>query len=131
MVKLLIFLLSIQTLIAQSNGCVTLAWDASPDTNVSGYYLCFGTNSASYFLTNTTDSLTCTNNVTNLSLGTWYFAVQAYSSDGLVSDFSNEVCWTNIPSPVVVVPPEVLERMKAKKLNARKAEVKSHVNLRK
>lgn len=112
-------------------GQVTLAWDPSIDTNVAGYYLCYGTNSASYFLTNSTDSFTCTNKVTNLSLGMWYFAVQAFDEYGNVSDFSNEVTWTNIPSPVVVIPPEVLERMKAKKLNARKAEVKSHVNLRK
>jgi predicted hotdog family 3-hydroxylacyl-ACP dehydratase len=72
---------------------VQLAWDPSPSPEVTGYHLYWGPASRSYdqqqdvgFDTSAT--------VTNLVAGTtYYFAVTAYESAGLESDFSNEVVY--------------------------------------
>ena len=72
---------------------VTLAWDASPSTNVVGYKIYWGTDSTNY-----TNSLTVSNvltaTVTNLQSGiTYYFAATAFDSESYESDYSNEVNW--------------------------------------
>lgn len=70
---------------------VTLAWDVSPDTNVVGYALYFGTVTGDY-----TERMDVQNGlaatVTNLVAGTeYYFVVTAYTADLLESLPSNEV----------------------------------------
>lgn len=70
---------------------VSLAWDASPDTNVVGYAVYYGTASGAYdsrLDVGTNTSAT----VTGLARGlTYFFVATAYDADGLESDPSNEV----------------------------------------
>ena len=80
---------------------VTLAWDASASTNVAGYRLYYGTNTGSYqFVTNAGPALT--QSVVLPHRGRWFFAATAYDTDGLESDFSNEVSWESKPAPPVM-----------------------------
>jgi len=81
-----------QTLIKYSS--VTFAWDASPSPEVAGYRLYSGPTSGTY--TNSVDvgtplEYTATNVVREITM---YYAVTAYSTNGLESDFSNEVSYT-------------------------------------
>ena len=72
---------------------VTLAWDRSSGTNVIGYKVYWGRQSATY--TNFVDVGNATNStIPNLELGTYFFAATAYNSDGLESDYSNEAVAT-------------------------------------
>lgn len=70
---------------------VTLAWDASPSTNIANYRIYYGVASATY--TNSVSAGTnLTVSVSNLVGGrTYYFAATATDTDGLESDFSAEV----------------------------------------
>ena len=85
---------------------IKLAWDpsASDPTNGSvGYKVYYGAASATY--TNTVNAGTnLTASVTNLSKGqTYYFAATAYLTNGLESDYSQEISWsmpTNPPAPL-------------------------------
>jgi len=79
--------------VAQAEQSVSLAWDANAETNIVGYRLYYGTTSQS--LTNTVDAGTeLTATVTGLREGvTYYFAVTARNSDGLESDFSDQVSY--------------------------------------
>jgi hypothetical protein len=80
---------------------LTLAWDASASTNVVGYRLYYGTNTRSYqFVTNT--GLVLTQSVVLPRRGRWFFAATAYDTNGLESDFSNEVSWESKPVPPVM-----------------------------
>ena len=80
---------------------LTLAWDASPDGCVVGYRLYYGTNTRSYQLvTNAGPRLT--QSVVLPHGGRWFFAVTAYSTNALESDFSNEVSWESRPAPPVM-----------------------------
>jgi fibronectin type 3 domain-containing protein len=73
---------------------VTLAWDPNPETDLAGYRVYYGTASRSYSQTNSAGNVT-TNVVGGLATGiTYYFAVTAYNTSGLESDFSNEVNYT-------------------------------------
>jgi len=67
---------------------VTLAWDASPSTNVIGYRIYYGPSSRAY--TNVTDvgnALMVT--LSNIPPGvTSFYAATAYDLAGLESDFS-------------------------------------------
>ena len=70
---------------------LSLSWDPSPDTSVTGYRLHSGTTSGQYTehidVGNRTHS-----SVAGLKKGaTYYFAVTAYNSDGIESDPSNEI----------------------------------------
>src|ERR1700722_1081660 len=81
-------------------GSATLIWsppgvntDGSPLTNLAGYYVHFGTSEASLTqIIELTDASATTYVVSNLSPGTYYFAVSAYNSLGL------EGAWSNIAS---------------------------------
>jgi len=71
---------------------LTLAWDASPSAAVSGYRLYYGTNARSYqFVTNS--GLALTQSVVLPHRGRWFFSATAVGTNGLESDFSNEVSW--------------------------------------
>ena len=112
MIKKLITTLSlgallITTLIVKASaGTVTLAWDASPSTDVNRYkvYAVQGTNTV--FLTNNSNaftSVTVTNQlqatVTNLTSGlAWTFVATAISTNNLESSNSISI-WTYIQFP--------------------------------
>jgi hypothetical protein len=73
---------------------LTLTWDSSPSPEIVGYRLYYGTASGDYTNSIATGNLTATT-VSGLSAGvTYYFAVTAFTADGLESDFSNEVSYT-------------------------------------
>ena len=81
-------------------GNVTLAWDApttnedgSDLTDLAGYRVYYGTSSGSY--TNSVNIGNFTSAViSNLSLGTWYFAITAYNSSSVESSYSTELSTT-------------------------------------
>jgi len=73
------------------------AWDPSPTTTnsaaIGGYCIYWGPASLTY--TNVLDAGNNTNVcISNLVAGArYYFAATAYDTNGLVSDFSNEITW--------------------------------------
>lgn len=73
---------------------VQLAWDPSPDADVTGYRLYWGYQSGTY------EGMLDVGNTTTTTAGpladatTYFFAVTAYNSSGLESDYSNEVEYT-------------------------------------
>ena len=80
---------------------LTLAWDASPCACAAGYRLYYGTNTRSYqFVTNS--GLALTQSVTLPHNGRWFFAATTVSTNGLESDFSNEVSWESKPTAPVM-----------------------------
>jgi len=87
---------------AAANGQrLTLAWDASPCACGAGYRLYYGTNTRSYqFVTNT--GLMLTQSVVLPHGGRWFFAATVVSTNGLESDFSNEVSWESKPTAPVM-----------------------------
>ncbi len=81
-------------------GTVSLTWtapttnaDGTPLTDLSGYYVHHGTSPGVYGQS-TFVGLTTNAQVTNLSAGTYYFAVTASDTSGNVSDYSNEATST-------------------------------------
>ncbi len=73
---------------------VRLAWDPSPDTDVMGYRVHWGTQTRNYPWSLDVGQVT-TATVPGLTAGaTYYFAATAYTADGRVSDYSNEVAYT-------------------------------------
>jgi hypothetical protein len=87
---------------------LTLTWDTSTDSAVTGYRLYYGTNSGAYaFVTNC--GLSVTQSVVLPHAGRWFFAATACTGDGLESGFSGEVVWESLPAaPVVASEPWVL-----------------------
>jgi hypothetical protein len=90
--------------VAQANsgaGNVTLSWtaptvntDGTPLTDLAGYKIYYGTSASSM-----SNVITVSNGVTSyviegLTAGTWYFAVQSYTSTGAQSALSNVVSKT-------------------------------------
>lgn len=70
---------------------VSLAWVASPSTDVTGYRVRYGTDSGSYTASISLGKVT-TATVPGLASGvTYYFAVTAINASGLESNFSNQV----------------------------------------
>jgi hypothetical protein len=79
---------------AQAYNSVTLAWDANTEPDLAGYIVYWGTGSRTYDRSldvgNTTQA-----QINGLQdLQTYYFAVRAYNSDGLQSNYSLEVSKT-------------------------------------
>jgi nitrite reductase/ring-hydroxylating ferredoxin subunit len=78
-------------------GFATLQWAAptqntngSALTNLAGYFIYWGTNTSALTQTITVSSASTTSYVVSgLTAGTWYFAVQAYDSQGNKSTLSN------------------------------------------
>jgi hypothetical protein len=88
--------------VAASAQRLTLAWDASACGCAAGYRLYYGTNTGSYqFVTNA--GLALTQSVVLPHGGRWFFAATAVGTNGLESDFSNEVSWESKPAPPVMV----------------------------
>jgi len=71
-------------------GDVSLAWDPSPSEGVVGYKVHYGSSPGSYDSFRTVTDQT-SYPVTDLSDGTYYFAVTALDSAGNESGYSNEV----------------------------------------
>jgi hypothetical protein len=70
---------------------VTLAWNRSTSTNVTGYRVYYGASSRNYTNSAVAGNVT-TNTVPGLASGvTYFFAVTAYNASGLESTFSNEI----------------------------------------
>jgi hypothetical protein len=87
--------------VAASAQRLTLAWDASPCACAASYRLYYGTNTRSYqFVTNS--GLMLTQSVVLPHGGRWFFAATVVSTNGLESDFSNEVSWESKPTPPVM-----------------------------
>lgn len=89
-----------------TNQTVTLAWDPNPEVDIAGYRLYHGTetrfgNTNEVYLEpviEITNATQCV--VTNLEYGfTYFFAVTAFNTSGLESDFSNEVSYTTPNKP--------------------------------
>jgi hypothetical protein len=80
-------------------GSVTLSWqppttreDGTPLTNLAGYYIYNGRMSGIYDFDIKIDNPGVTTYVVeNLNPGTWYFVLSSYDSDGIESDYSNEI----------------------------------------
>src|SRR5207253_752533 len=72
----------------------TLGWDASTNGDAAGYRLYFGTQSRTYSSrVDAGNALQRT--IPNLTNGvTYFFAVAAYSTNGVESDFSSEISYT-------------------------------------
>ena len=83
-------------------GQITLTWDPNQESDLAGYRVYFGSASRGY--TNLVDSgRSNTNTVTGLVDGaTYFFAVTAYNTNGLESDYSNEV---QLTVPTGTTPP--------------------------
>ena len=80
---------------ADTSGTIKLAWDASPDSAVTGYWVYYGTRSGiyeNYRDTGSVSSNPVSFSLTGLAKGqTYYIAVTAYDTYRNESDFSNEV----------------------------------------
>jgi hypothetical protein len=80
-----------------ANGTATLDWtsvtqntNGSALTNLAGYHVHYGTSASNLNQTVQIANPTVTTYVvSNLSSGTWYFSVSAYTSSGLEGDLSN------------------------------------------
>ena len=72
---------------------VTATWNANPESDIAGYKLSYGIASGAYTTTIDVGNVT-TYALTLLGGQTYYFAVQAYDTSGLVSTFSTEVAFT-------------------------------------
>jgi hypothetical protein len=72
---------------------VTLAWDASTSSNISGYKVYVGTASRTYGTPVSIGNLT-SYTVSSLTAGTYYFTVTAVNASGYESGYSNEVTTT-------------------------------------
>ena len=71
----------------------TLIWNANTETNLAGYNVYTGMVSRAYVLAGVT---TLTNfPFPSLGPGITYFAVTAFDLEGLETDYSDEVSWTN------------------------------------
>ncbi len=86
---------------------IALAWNPNTETNVAGYHLYYGTASGIYSGNVTVAHPTTVATVTNLQPDTiYYFAVTAFSTDGLESDYSTEISYW-VPGPVSTNTPPV------------------------
>ena len=85
------------------NDFIDLSWDPSPLGDLSGYKICYKTDSTEIFYTDTID----VGNVTSYSLSglaaglTYYIAVICYDTDGNSSWYSHEINATPQPIPVI------------------------------
>ena len=88
-----------QITITNPPASVTLAWDASTDPAVTAYRVYWGV--ATRFYTNVVQVSGTTATVPNLVRGVkYYFAATCVATNGLESDFSNEINYTTLRLPV-------------------------------
>jgi len=85
-----------------TSGSATLSWtppttnsDGTPLVNLAGFRIVYGQASRQYSqVLDIASPVIATAMIENLSAGTWYFAVKAYTSAGVESDVSNEASKT-------------------------------------
>lgn len=80
----------------------TLEWDANPETNILGYRVYWGNAPRDYLPYEAVfDVGNATSNALLTATGRVYYAVTAYNTEGLESDFSDEVFydWPISPTP--------------------------------
>jgi hypothetical protein len=83
-----------------TTGSVHLAWtapttytDGTPQTDLTGYKIYYGTSSGNYTTSIDIGNVT-SYTLTNLATGTYFISVTAYDSSRIESNFSNEVTTT-------------------------------------
>lgn len=76
-------------------GTAKMAWDPNPETDLAGYRIYWGPTPRGY--TNFATFGKTTTNEVILNSGVYYFAVTAYATNGLESDYSNEITITVKP----------------------------------
>jgi len=103
---LLTVLLFTLSLIASARAAI-LEWDRNPETNVLGYRVYSGLQSRVY--DSVLDVGNATTNLLTQSTGIVFYAVTAYDTEGLESDFSDEVSYL---WPVIPVPPSPPQRLR-------------------
>src|ERR1700690_1811631 len=94
---IVLLMISLPGAVENAYSSVTLTWtppttntDGTPLTDLAGYNVYYGTSSRSYGSpVNVGNAITYT--VTNLTPGSYYFAVTAYDTSGNESAYSNEV----------------------------------------
>ncbi len=90
---------------------VTLAWNANPETNISGYRVHYGTVAKPYSSIVEVTGTTAT--INTLKKGSTYnFAVTAVSIDGVESDFSAPASYTVGSS--TIIPPSALANISSR-----------------
>jgi len=100
----LILFLSLFPVQSAQAGQVTLAWDPNSEPDLAGYEIYYGTASRNYSFHVDVGNVT-TYTLTGLQPGvTYYFAATAYSTQGLESDYSNEVVYTVPPCSYTLSP---------------------------
>jgi hypothetical protein len=71
---------------------VTLGWDANTNQDLAGYIIHKGTSSRNYDASMDIGNWTSATIANLADNETYYFAVAAYDTDGIESEYSNEVC---------------------------------------
>lgn len=100
--------MAIITKLAFGADTVGLQWDASPSAGVANYRIRYGNFPGIYHSQNQVAPRDLDTLVTNLAYGTWYFVASAVLTNGLESEPSNEVVWTNrvfVPINLRLTPP--------------------------
>jgi hypothetical protein len=70
---------------------IALTWEANTEPNLTGYRVYYGTASETYYYSVDIGNVTSCS-VSNLLVGqTYYFVVTAYNTDGIESEYSEEV----------------------------------------
>ena len=87
-------------IVVSAQNSVNLSWQPSPDTNVNGYNIYYGTSSRGY-----TNEISLGNSTSTTISGlvggvTYYFAATSYDTNGDESDFSNEISY-EIPTSAI------------------------------
>jgi hypothetical protein len=98
------FLFCAHVNVAQGNN-ISLAWDPSPEPEIACYLLYVGTNSGIYSRTNVYAGTQTFATVSNMTPETvYFFSVTAFASNGMQSDSSSELVYTNAiaPTPPVI-----------------------------
>lgn len=107
--RILITLCALSAFVVSNAADVRLEWDANPEPEVSSYTLHSGGASRSY--TNTVSVTNTTARLPGLSPGVYYVAVTAHDTNGVTSDFSDELIFTVPKKPgrvrIVVYSPSV------------------------
>ncbi len=91
----LIFALFTMPVAFCAQNSMILAWDANPESDISGYRVHLGTTSGEYSIVQDVGNRTSFDLSELSPVGTYYCAVQAYNSSGLMSELSVEISFTH------------------------------------